>query len=54
MYPVLFHIGSFPVHSWGVLLMIGFVLALWRCFRNGGRCPPRPSSMSPSPDSSAA
>ena len=37
MYPVLFHVGNFPVHSWGVLLMIGFLLALWRCQKNGYR-----------------
>lgn len=30
MYPILFHIGSFPLHTYGVLLMLGFALALWR------------------------
>jgi phosphatidylglycerol---prolipoprotein diacylglyceryl transferase len=34
MLPVLFHIGSFPVHSWGLLLMIGFLLAAWRAAAN--------------------
>jgi len=37
MYPVLFTIGRFPVHSWGVMLMLGFALALWRCVRNRDR-----------------
>lgn len=37
MYPELFHIGSFPVHSWGVLLMIGFLHAAWRAARNAHR-----------------
>lgn len=30
MLPVLFKIGPFPIHSWGVLLMLGFLLASWR------------------------
>jgi phosphatidylglycerol:prolipoprotein diacylglycerol transferase len=30
MLPELFRIGNFPVHSWGLLLMIGFLLAAWR------------------------
>jgi phosphatidylglycerol---prolipoprotein diacylglyceryl transferase len=30
MLPELFKIGNFPVHSWGLLLMIGFLLAAWR------------------------
>lgn len=29
MYPILFHIGSFPVRSYGVILMIGVLVALW-------------------------
>ena len=33
MYPVLFHIGTFPVHSWGLLLMIGFLLGTYRAAR---------------------
>ena len=37
MLPVLFHVGRFPVHSWGVLLMIGFLFALYRCKINGYR-----------------
>ena len=37
MLPVLFHIGTFPVHSWGVLLMAGFLLAAWRAAANGHR-----------------
>ena len=30
MRPVLFHIGSFPLRSWGLLLMIAFLMAMWR------------------------
>lgn len=30
MLPVLFHIGSFPLRSWGLLLMIAFLMAAWR------------------------
>jgi len=35
--PVLFKIGSFPVHSWGLLLMAGFLLASWRAAKYGPR-----------------
>lgn len=37
MYPILFHVGSYPIHSWGVLLMLGFLLALWRAVQNRAR-----------------
>lgn len=38
MYPVLFNLfGRFPVHAWGVLLMLGFVLAAWRAAKNARR-----------------
>ena len=30
MYPILFKIGHFAVHSYGVLLVIGYSLGLWR------------------------
>ncbi|MBC8140406.1 MAG: prolipoprotein diacylglyceryl transferase, partial [Armatimonadetes bacterium] len=30
MYPVLFSVGSLPIHAWGVLLMIGFLVGTWR------------------------
>ncbi len=29
MLPILFHIGSIPVHSFGVMVLIGFGLGLW-------------------------
>ena len=32
MRPILFHIGSYGVHSYGVMLMLSFVLSLWRAF----------------------
>ncbi|MDR3605845.1 MAG: prolipoprotein diacylglyceryl transferase [Oligoflexia bacterium] len=39
MYPLLFKIGSVPVHTYGVLVAIGFlsslVLASWLCKRDG-------------------
>jgi phosphatidylglycerol:prolipoprotein diacylglycerol transferase len=37
MLPELFHIGSLPIHSWGVLLMLGFLHATWRAARNAWR-----------------
>jgi phosphatidylglycerol:prolipoprotein diacylglycerol transferase len=37
MRPILFHVGRFPVHSWGLLLMLGFLLAVWRAARNARR-----------------
>lgn len=33
MYPVLFHIGNIPVRSYGTMLIIGFLLALWRTMK---------------------
>lgn len=29
MYPTLFHIGNIPVRSFGLMVLLGFVLALW-------------------------
>jgi len=37
MLPVLFKIGPYPVHSWGLLLMLGFLLAAWRAAQNARR-----------------
>lgn len=37
MLPELFRIGNFPVHSWGLLLMLGFLLATWRAAKNAPR-----------------
>ncbi|HEV2474665.1 MAG TPA: prolipoprotein diacylglyceryl transferase [Chthonomonadales bacterium] len=33
MHPVLFHIGKFPIRSYGTLLVTGFMLGLWRAVR---------------------
>lgn len=33
MYPVLFHIGSFAVHTYGVVLMLAFLAALGRTYQ---------------------
>lgn len=37
MYKVLFHVFGYPVHSWGLLLMLGFALAAWRAAKVGPR-----------------
>jgi phosphatidylglycerol:prolipoprotein diacylglycerol transferase len=37
MLPVLFRVGPFPVHSWGVFLMLGFLLATARTVKNARR-----------------
>jgi phosphatidylglycerol---prolipoprotein diacylglyceryl transferase len=37
MHPVLFHIGSFPIGTYGLLLAAGFFLALWLAQRLGAR-----------------
>lgn len=30
MHPILFHIGSFPVRAYGVMVVLGFALGMWR------------------------
>ncbi|GAB4452145.1 MAG: prolipoprotein diacylglyceryl transferase [Armatimonadaceae bacterium] len=37
MLPVLFEVGSFKVHTWGLLLMAGFLLGVWRAAKNASR-----------------
>lgn len=37
MLPVLFTVGSFPIHTWGLLLMLGFLLGTWRAAKNAPR-----------------
>ena len=37
MYPILFNIGSFPVHSYGVLIALGFLSAVWFARSEGYR-----------------
>jgi prolipoprotein diacylglyceryltransferase len=32
MRPILFHIGSYGVHSYGVLLMLAIVFSVWRAY----------------------
>ncbi|MGC8667659.1 MAG: prolipoprotein diacylglyceryl transferase [Chthonomonadales bacterium] len=29
MHPILFHLGSFPVRSYGVMVLVGFLMGLW-------------------------
>jgi phosphatidylglycerol:prolipoprotein diacylglycerol transferase len=33
MHPILFHIGSFPVRSYGAMIVVGFLLGIWRVRR---------------------
>ncbi|HZO88122.1 MAG TPA: prolipoprotein diacylglyceryl transferase [Chthonomonadaceae bacterium] len=33
MYRTLFHIGSIPIHAYGTLIVLGFLLGLWRAMR---------------------
>jgi phosphatidylglycerol:prolipoprotein diacylglycerol transferase len=39
MHPILLHIGGFALHTYGVLLMIGFALGLWRTMSAASRYP---------------
>ncbi|HUZ06458.1 MAG TPA: prolipoprotein diacylglyceryl transferase family protein, partial [Candidatus Paceibacterota bacterium] len=29
MHPILFHLGSFPIHSYGVMIALAFLAGLW-------------------------
>jgi phosphatidylglycerol:prolipoprotein diacylglycerol transferase len=33
MHPILFHIGNFPIRAYGTLIVIGFLVGLWRAMR---------------------
>ena len=37
MHPILFHLGSFPVHSYGVMMALAFVFGLWTATLRGRR-----------------
>ncbi len=37
MYPILFKIGEFTLHTYGVLVAAGFFLAVWVALREGRR-----------------
>lgn len=37
MRPILFHIGSYGVHSYGVLLMCAIILSVWRAYTAASR-----------------
>ena len=37
MLPVLFKVGTFPIHTWGILLMVGFLCATARGARSAQR-----------------
>jgi phosphatidylglycerol:prolipoprotein diacylglycerol transferase len=45
MYPILFHVGQYPVHSWGVMLMVGFLIGGWRAATRAGRYGLRPEDV---------
>ena len=30
MHPILFHVGSLTIRSYGVMIMVGFMIGLWR------------------------
>jgi phosphatidylglycerol:prolipoprotein diacylglycerol transferase len=45
MYPVLFHIGSFPIYTYGVLTVVGFLLALRWAYRQAPRAGLDPSKV---------
>lgn len=45
MHPVLFHIGPIPIRSYGVLVLVGFLLGLWYVMRAARR---RMASLKPS------
>lgn len=52
MYPTLFHIGPIPIRSYGVMVLIGFLLALWYVMRAAqrrmaGRDPKEPGVITP-------
>ncbi len=52
MHPILFHIGSFAVHSFGVMLMIAFALGVYRAYRAAGRLAPVEKQSDPLPNPS--
>ena len=37
MHPILFHLGSFPVHAYGVMMAFAFVFGLWTATLRGRR-----------------
>jgi len=37
MHPIAFHLGPFPVHWYGVMVALGFLLGLWTASRRGIR-----------------
>src|SRR5579884_655920 len=39
MHPILFHIGHFALHTYGVLLMVGFGAGLWYTIAQAARRP---------------
>ncbi len=50
MKPILFHVGSFPIHTFGVLVALGFVFGLWAASRNArtaGLNPELPYDLAP-------
>ncbi len=45
MHPILFHVGDFPVRSFGVMLMIGFLVSIWMASRRATRFGLKPTAV---------
>ena len=35
MHPIAFHLGSLPIHSYGVMIALAFLAGLWTAARRG-------------------
>ncbi|HVT12276.1 MAG TPA: prolipoprotein diacylglyceryl transferase [Fimbriimonadaceae bacterium] len=46
MYPILFRIGSFPIHTYGVLMIVAFLAALWIARKRAPRFGISPNKLS--------
>jgi len=51
LYPILLHIGSYSVHSFGVLLMLAFAAAVWRASKSAERAKAAAADDTTVPDS---
>jgi phosphatidylglycerol:prolipoprotein diacylglycerol transferase len=47
MHPILFHIGSYAVHTFGVMLMIAFIAAAYRAYHTAAKLSGTPGSPDP-------
>ena len=46
MYPILFRIGNFPVHTYGVIMVVAFLVALAYARKRAERCGVSPNKLS--------